>query len=87
VIPQLVTVRVVRPGGRRPIRLWIPVLLVAVIFAPLLIVIALAAVVACLVYDINVPRVFRAGWQLMTALPGTRVDIAEGTTAVFVSIH
>jgi hypothetical protein len=85
-MPQLLTVRVNRPAGR-PIRIWVPVLPVALVLSPLLILAALAAAVACLVYRISVVRAFGAGWRLFFALPGTRLDVDDGRTAFLVSIR
>jgi hypothetical protein len=85
-MPQLLTVRVKRLKGR-PIRIWVPVLPVVLVLSPLLILAALAAAVACLMYRISVMRAFGAGWRLFCALRGTRFDIDEGRTAVLVSIR
>lgn len=85
-MPQLLTVRVRRPKGR-PIRIWVPVLPVVLVLSPLLILAALVAAVACLVYRVRVMRAFGTGWRLFCALPGTRVDVQEGRTAVLVSIR
>lgn len=85
-MPQLLTLRVKRPKGR-PIRIWVPVLPVVLVLSPLLILAALVAAVACLVYRVRVMRAFGTGWRLFCALPGTRVDVHEGRTAVLVSIR
>jgi len=85
-MPQLLTVGVNRPKGRL-IRIWVPVLPVALVLSPLLILAALAAAVACLVYRVKVMPAFGAGWRLFCALPGTRVDLREGCTALLVSIR
>jgi hypothetical protein len=85
-MPQLVTLRVNRPEGRH-IRIWVPVLPVALVLSPLLMLAALAAAVACLMFRVRVMRAFGAGWRLFCALPGTRVDVHEGRTAVLVSIR
>jgi hypothetical protein len=85
-MPQLLTMRVDRPE-RRPIRIWIPVLPVVLVLSPLLIVAALAAVVACLVFRVGVTRAFVSAWRLFCALPGTRFDVREGRAAVLVSIR
>lgn len=85
-MPQLLTLRVKRPKGR-PIRIWVPVLPVVLVLSPLLILAALVAAVACLVYRVRVMRAFGTGWRLFCALPGTRVDVQEGRTAVLVSIR
>ena len=85
-IPQLLTVRVKRPNGR-PIRIWVPVLPVALVLSPFLILAALVAAVACLVYRVRVMQAFGTSWRLFCALPGTRVDVHEGRMAVLVSIR
>ncbi len=85
-MPQLLAVRVERSKGRL-IRIWIPVLPVVLVFSPLLILAALAAAVACLVYRVRVMQAFGAAWRLFCALPGTRLDVREGRTAVLVSIR
>jgi hypothetical protein len=86
VIPQLLTVRVERPKGR-VIRIWVPVLPAVLVFSPLLILAALGAAVACLVYRVKVVRAFGTCWRLFRALRGTRFDVREGRTAVLVSIR
>jgi hypothetical protein len=85
-MPQLLTVRVKRPDGR-PIRLWIPVLPVALVFSPVVVLAALAAAVACLVYRVDVVRALGTGWRIVSALPGTRVDVEYDRTAVLVAIR
>jgi hypothetical protein len=85
-MPQLLTIRVKRPKGRL-IRIWVPVLPVVLVLSPFLILAALVAAVACLVYRIRVTRAFSTGWQLFCALPGIRVDVHEGRMAVLVSIR
>jgi hypothetical protein len=85
-MPQLLTMRVARPAGR-PIRIWVPVLPVALVLSPFLILAALAAAIACLVYRVSMLRAFGAAWRLFCALPGTRFDVREGRTAVLVSIR
>lgn len=82
-MPQLLAVRVKRPNAR-PIRIWVPLLPVALVFCPLLV---LAAAVACLVYRIDVVRALGAGWRVVSALPGTRFDLEQGRMAVLVSIR
>lgn len=85
-IPQLVTLRVTRPDAR-PVRIWLPVLPVVVVFLPILVLAVLVAAVACVVYRVSVPRALGAGWRLVSALPGTRVDVEQGRTAVLVAIR
>jgi hypothetical protein len=85
-MPQLLTVRVERPSGRR-IRIWIPILPVVLVFLPLFILAVLVAAVACLVHRVNVLPALRSGWHIVSALPGTRVDVEQGRTAVLVAIR
>ncbi|MDG4832194.1 hypothetical protein O7627_23200 [Solwaraspora sp. WMMD1047] len=85
-MPQLVTMRVDRASGR-PIRIWIPMLPVLLVFLPIVVLAVLAAVVACLGYRVDVVRALGAGWRTVSALSGTRVDIRQGRTAVLVAIR
>jgi hypothetical protein len=85
-MPQLLTVKVNRPDGRR-IRIWVPVLPVVLVFSPVVVLAVLVAAVACVVYRVNVVRALGTGWRIVSALPGTRVDVAQGRTAVLVTIR
>ncbi|TDD05411.1 hypothetical protein E1292_17265 [Nonomuraea deserti] len=85
-MPQSVTVRVERPEGR-PIRIWVPVLPVVLVLSPVVALAVLGAAVACLVYRVSVVRALGAGWRVVSALPGTRVDIEQDRTAVLVAIR
>jgi hypothetical protein len=85
-MPQLLAVRVNRPD-RRPIRIWVPVLPVVLLFSPILVLAALVAVVACFMYGVSVLRAFGAGWRFVCALRGTRFDLEQGRMAVLVSIR
>jgi hypothetical protein len=85
-MPQVVTVRVERPDGR-PIRIWIPVLPVVLVLSPVVALAVLGVAVACLVYRVSVVRALGAGWRVVSALPGTRVDIEQDRTAVLVAIR
>jgi hypothetical protein len=85
-MPQLVTARVRRPDGR-PIRIWVPVLPVVLVFSPVVVLAALVAAVACLVYRVSVARALGAGWRIVSALPGTQVDLELGPKAVLVTIR
>jgi hypothetical protein len=85
-MPRLLTVRVKRPDGR-PIRIWVPVFPVVLVFSPVLVLAALVAAVACRVYRVSVVRALDTGWRIVSALPGTRVDVERGRTAVLVTIR
>lgn len=85
-MPQLLTVRVKRLNGRL-IRIWVPVLPVVLVFSPVVVLAVLVAAVACLVYRVNVVRALGTGWRIVSALPGTRVDVEQGRRAVLVTIR
>ncbi|WP_235965733.1 hypothetical protein [Micromonospora rubida] len=56
-------------------------------FSPVVALVVLVAAVACLVYRISVVRALGTGWRVISALPGTRVDIEQGRSAVLVTIR
>jgi len=85
-MPQLLTVRFESPGGRR-VRIWVPVLPVVLVFSPIVVLVVLGVVVACLVYHVSVVRALGAGWRFICALPGYRFDVEESGTALFISIR
>ena len=85
-MPQLLTVKVKRPNGR-PIRIWVPVLPVLLVLSPVVVLAVVVAAVACLVYRISLLRAFGTGWRIMSALPGTRLDVEHGRMAVLVNIR
>lgn len=85
-IPQLLTMRIKHPNGR-PIRIWVPVLPVLLVLSPVVVLVAVVAAVLCMVYRISLLRAFGTGWQIMLALPGTRIDVEHGRTAVLVNIR
>ncbi|MFF0153466.1 hypothetical protein [Micromonospora sp. NPDC005203] len=80
------TVRVNRPD-RRPVRVWVPVLPVVLVLFPVVVLVVLAAIVACVVFRIGVVRALGAAWRVISALPGARFDIEQGRTAVLVAIR
>lgn len=85
-IPQLVTVRYRRPNGRLR-RLFVPVLPVALVLSPLLLLAVLAGMVACLVFRVSLLGALRGVGQVFWALPGARFEIAYDRTAVLVSVR
>jgi hypothetical protein len=85
-MPQLLTVRVEHPG-RRTLRFWVPVLPLVLLLSPILLLAVLAAFVACAIFSIDAVRALGTVWRMVAALPGTRVDIQEGRTAVLVTVR
>ena len=85
-IPSLVTVRYRRHDGRW-LRLYVPVLPVLLVLSPLLLLAVLAGLVACLITGISPAGALRGTGQLLRALPGTRIEIHDGQTAVLLSVR
>lgn len=85
-MPQLMTVRYRRSNGRRR-RLCIPVLPVLLVLSPLLLLAVLGGLVACLATRVSPVGALRGVGQVLWALPGTRMEIEQGGTAVLVSVR
>ncbi|WP_419996893.1 hypothetical protein [Streptomyces boninensis] len=85
-MPQLVTVRVRRTNGRR-VRLFVPVVPVVLVLSPLLLLAVLGGCIACRIYGIPPGAALRGYGRVVWALPGTRFEMAEGRTAVLVSVR
>jgi hypothetical protein len=86
VIPYLVTVGHRRPDGRW-LRLYVPVWPVLLVLSPLLLLVVLAGLAACLAAGVSPVGALRGTGRLLRALPGTRFEIEEGRTAVLVSVR
>ncbi|MET0416698.1 MAG: hypothetical protein ABW022_11825 [Actinoplanes sp.] len=71
--------------GRR--RLFIPVLPVALLLSPLLVLATIAGLIACVIYRINPVGALHGLGRLLWALPGTRVHIDDGHTAMSISVR
>ncbi|MDA2810331.1 hypothetical protein O4J56_06740 [Nocardiopsis sp. RSe5-2] len=85
-IPQLVTVRRRRSDGRWR-TLHVPVVPVAVVLAPLLLIGVLAGAAVCLAHRVGPARALAAAGRVLWALPGTRFEVEEGGGAFHVSIR
>lgn len=85
-IPQLVTMRHRRPNGRWR-RLYVPVLPVALVLSPLLVLAVPVGLIACLATRVSPVGALRSTGQLLWALPGTRIEIEQGRTAVLVTVR
>ncbi|MDT0270213.1 hypothetical protein RM844_28475 [Streptomyces sp. DSM 44915] len=85
-MPQLVTVRRRRANGGW-LRLQIPVLPVLLVLLPLLLLAVLAGLVACLATRVSPVGALRGAAAVLWALPGTRFEIAEGRSALMVSVR
>ncbi|GLZ76616.1 hypothetical protein Afil01_14230 [Actinorhabdospora filicis] len=80
-MPQLVTV------GYRRTRVWIPVLPVVLVLSPLLLFAVIGGLVACRVAGISPLGTLRGVGRFLCALPGTRIEIADGEHALLLSVR
>lgn len=85
-IPHLVTVRRRSTDGRR--QNWhVPVLLVALLASPLLVLAALAGLVLCLLTQVNPFKAVHRTGQLLVGLRGTYVEVDQGGSALVIHIR
>jgi hypothetical protein len=82
VIPVLATVRRRRRDGRW-LRLYIPVLPVLLLLSPLLLA---GGLIACLVYRVSPWGALGGVGRVLWALPGARLHIDDGRTAVHINL-
>jgi hypothetical protein len=85
-IPYLVTAGYRRPNGRW-LRLYVPVLPVALVLSPLLLLAVLAGLVACRIFGVSPLGALRGIGKVLRALPGTRVEIDDGQCGLLVSVR
>jgi hypothetical protein len=60
---------------------------VLLVLSPVVLLVLAALAIACLVYRINPVPALYAGWRLVCALRGTRIEIEQGSTAVLVNVR
>jgi hypothetical protein len=85
-MPQVLRVQVRQPD-HRTIRIWIPVLPVLIVLSPLLLLVVLAGIIACLVFRINPVRALVATGRLLCALKGTHIEVDDPQALVLVDIR
>ena len=85
-IPQLVTVRY-RPPSGRGLRLYVPVVPVALLLSPLLLLAVIAGLFVGRAFGVSPVGALRGAWHLLWALPGTRIDMEDGQTALLISVR
>jgi hypothetical protein len=85
-MPQLVTARYRRTDGSW-LRLYVPVVPVALLLSPLLLLAVLGGIVACAIFKISPFGALRGLGRLLWALPGTRIHIDDGHTVMQISVR
>jgi hypothetical protein len=84
-IPQLVTVRYRRPNGHWR-RLWVPVVPVALVLSPVLLLAVVCGLIVARVYGVSPLGALRGTGRLLWALPGARFEIEDSQTALRVKV-
>jgi len=85
VIPLMMVVGF-RTYKRHGFRLWIPLFLVWLLLLPLVLVLLPVAFIALVVVRINPFRALAAGWQILTGLRGTHIEVEDGNALVLIRI-
>jgi len=85
VIP-LVAVVSLNKENSRTFRLWVPIVLIWLVLLPLVALFSPVILIACLICRVNPFRMFSVGWQILSALRETKVELGRRTAAVSVCI-
>jgi hypothetical protein len=73
-IPMMAVLRVER-RQRRNVRLWLPLFLLWLLVLPVLVVALPVAAVISLAYGRNPMRLFAAYWNVLSAIPGSQIEV------------
>ena len=85
--PLAATVHVKPSGWRFGLRLWLPLFLLWLLLLPLVVLALPFLFVAALVFGIRFWSTIRAVLALLAAFRGTRVEVMDPNTRVFVNLH
>ena len=74
---------------RQRSRIWIPVplFLIWVLLLPIGLILLPFYFVACVVAEVNPWRLMTTSWRVLTALPGTLVEVGQGRHRIQIAIH
>ena len=84
-IPMLLTVRI-RAQGEKPIRVWLPLILIWILLAPLLVIIVPVILVLGALCGMNPFAALGRLGAVFCALSGTHVEVEAPDASVFVHI-
>ena len=82
----LVAVVSLHEQNSRTFRLWVPIALIWLFLIPLVVLFSPLILIACLFCRVNPFRMFSVGWQILSALKDTKVELGRRTAAVSVCI-
>ena len=66
-----------RTSSQRTFRLWLPLFIVWLLLLPIVLVLFPFFLVGCLILDLNAFTAIAAGWNLITGLRGTHVEVND----------
>ena len=85
--PLAATVHVKPAGWLLGLRLWLPLFLFWLLLLPLLVLALPFLLIAALIFGIRFWSSIRAVLGLLAAFRGTRVEVVDPNTRVFVNLH
>jgi hypothetical protein len=85
--PLAATVHVKPSGWRFGLRLWLPLFLLWLLLLPLVVLALPFLFIAALVFGIRFWSTIRAVLALLAAFRGTRVEVMDPNSRVFVNLH
>jgi uncharacterized membrane protein len=75
-----------RDRESRTFRVWVPLILVWLLFVPLVVLLSPLIVIACLACRVNPLRGFVTMWQILSALRKTEFELDQRSTGVSICI-
>jgi hypothetical protein len=85
--PLAATVHVKPTGWRFGLRLWLPLFLLWLPLLPLLVLALPFLFVATVIFGVRFWSFMRAALALLAAFHGTRVEIENPNTRIFINVH
>ena len=68
------------------LRLWFPLFLAWLLLLPVILLLLPVFLVACLVGRVNPLRALSTGWQVLTGLKGTHIEVDDSKTLILIRI-
>ena len=88
ILPPLAATLLVKPAGWRfGLRLWLPLFLFWLLLLPLVILALPFLFVAAVIFGVRFWSSIRAALALLAAFHGTKVEVENPSTRVFIKIH
>jgi hypothetical protein len=75
-----------RTWRNRILRLWFPLFLAWLLLLPVILLLLPVFLVACLVGRVSPLRALSTGWQVLTGLKGTHIEVDDSKTLILIRI-